>query len=97
MYDNARVKINIEQWCVQSYYTLCQYAPDDSGRLLFAECDPDTGKGKIYIADSNGNIIDSFGENGSSSSFFHTGYRQTWSPDAKNVYIRAAPTQILLL
>lgn len=86
MYENARVKVSMDKWCVHSYYSLCPYAPDGSGRLLFSGCDLKTGKGKVYIMDADGNITHSFGENGTSSSFFHTGYWQTWSPDAKFVY-----------
>ena len=89
MCSNTRIKINTDKWCLHSYYTLCPYAPDDSGRLLFAGCDPDSGKGMVYISDKDGNIIDSFGENDTSSSFFHTGYWQTWSPDAKFVYYQS--------
>ena len=89
MYPNTRVKIDVDKWCLHSYYSLCPYAPDNSGRLLFSGCDPDTGVGKVYIADKDGNIIKSFGENGTSASFFHTGYWQTWSPDAKYVYYQS--------
>ena len=89
MYPNTRIKIAMDKWCLHSYYSLCPYAPDNSGRLLFSGCDPDTGVGKVYIADKDGNIIKSFGENGTSASFFHTGYWQTWSPDAKYVYYQS--------
>ena len=50
MYPNTRVKIDVDKWCLHSYYSLCPYAPDNSGRLLFSGCDPDTGVGKVYIA-----------------------------------------------
>lgn len=86
---NTCVKVAMDKWCLHSYYTLCPYAPDGSGRLLFAGCDLETGKGKVYISDKDGNIIDSFGENGTSPSFFHTGYWQTWGPDGKSVYYQS--------
>lgn len=88
-YQNVSSKIKIPQWCVHSYYTLCPYAPDGSGRLLFSGCDPDTGRGKVYIADEDGNVLDSFGENTVSSSFYHTGFWQSWSPDARYVYYQS--------
>ena len=86
MLQKPNAKTHTDLWCIHSYYTLSPYAPDGSGRLLFAGCDLETGKGRVCIADKEGNVLDSFGENGTSSSFFHTGYWQTWSPDAKKVY-----------
>lgn len=84
--EHPRVKVRLDRWCVHSYYSLCPYAPDGSKRLLFAGCDLETGKGRVYIADEEGKVLDAFGENGTSPSFFHTGYWQTWSPDGKQVY-----------
>ena len=62
-YVNVYSKIKIPQWCVHSYYTQCPYAPDGSGRLLFSGCDPDSGTGRVYIANKDGRILKSFGEN----------------------------------
>ncbi len=83
-------KINIpDRWLVHSYYTLCPYAPDGSGRLLFAGVDLDSRNGYVYILDSAGNIVDTFGEHQVESGFYHTGFWQTWSPDARYVYYQS--------
>lgn len=78
-----------DRWCVHSYYTLCPYAPDGSGRLLLAGADLNTRRGKVYILDPEGRVEDEFGENGTESNFFHTGYWQTWSPDCRYVYYQS--------
>ena len=88
-YVNVYSKIKIPQWCVHSYYTQCPYAPDGSGRLLFSGCDPDSGTGRVYIANKDGRILKSFGENAVSSSFYHTGFWQSWSPDARYIYYQS--------
>ena len=51
--------------------------------------EPAITRKKVVVKDKDGNIIKSFGENGTSASFFHTGYWQTWSPDAKYVYYQS--------
>lgn len=76
----------IDKWCVHSYYTLCPYAPDGSGRLLLAAADLEGNMGEVYILSKDGAVLDKFGKNRCESNFFHTGLWQTWSPDAKHVY-----------
>ncbi len=49
-------------WCVHSYYTLCPYAPDGSARILAADADLDTGLGCVYVLDSDGRVLDRFGD-----------------------------------
>jgi hypothetical protein len=46
------------RWCVHSYYTLCPYAPDGSGRLLLAGADLATNQGEVLILSSEGEVLD---------------------------------------
>ncbi len=78
-----------DRWCLHAYYTLCPFAPDGSGRLLLAGADLDRGKGKVYILSPSGEVLDQFGEGALESSFYHTGYWQSWSPDARFVYYQS--------
>ena len=75
-----------DRWCVHSYYSLCPYAPDGSGRILISGADPESGRAKIYIVSAEGEILNRFGNEIPESSFYHTGCWQTWSSDAKYVY-----------
>lgn len=75
-----------DRWCVHSYYTLCPYAPDGSGRILLAGGDLDRDIGEIIILSPDGAVLDRFGRTKLHSAFFHTGLWQTWSPDARYVY-----------
>ena len=77
------------RWCVHSYYILCPYAPDGSGRLLIAGADLKTKLGKVYVIGADGSVEDEFGENPVESNFYHTGFWQTWSPDARHVYYQS--------
>lgn len=86
-YDNVKPAVNLkDKWCVHAYYTICPWAPDGSGKIVFAAADLKTKTNKVYIADKDKNIITSFGEASVTSSFWHTGRFQTWSPDAKYIY-----------
>lgn len=78
-----------DRWCVHSYYTLCPYAPDGSGRLLLAGADLDRATGEVLILDQDGGVTDRFGEGPLHTAFFHTGRWQTWSPDAGYVYYQS--------
>lgn len=82
-----------ERWCVHSYYTLSPYAPDGSGRILAAGADLARGVGEVLILAPDGAILDRFGSHPVQASFFHTGFWQTWSPDARHVYYRAGTLQ----
>lgn len=75
-----------DEWCVHSYYSLCPYAPDGSGRILFSGTDLKKQRAQIYIASGDGGIQHRFGDEIPESSFYHTGCWQTWSNDAKYVY-----------
>lgn len=77
------------RWCVHAYYTLCPYAPDASGRLLIAGADLETETGTVMIFGPNGAVIDRFGQHKVSAAFWHTGFWQTWSPDARYVYYQS--------
>ena len=74
------------EWCVHSYYTLCPWAPDGSGRLLVSGADLDGGSTHVYILSPEGEVLARFGEGRPDTSFYHTGSWQTWSPDARYVY-----------
>ena len=78
-----------ERWALHAYYTLNPFAPDGSGRLLLAAADLASRTGEILILDSDGKIVDSFGKHPVESMFFHTGFWQTWSPDARFVYYQS--------
>jgi len=78
-----------ERWCLHAYYTLCPFAPDGSGRLLLAGADLENGRGAVYILSADGMVLDRFGEGALEASFYHTGYWQTWSPDARFVYYQS--------
>lgn len=75
-----------DKWCVHSYYSLCPYAPDGSGRILVSGADPKSGRAQIYILSADGEVLDRFGDELPESSFYHTGCWQTWSSDARYVY-----------
>ncbi len=77
------------RWCVHSYYSLCAYAPDDSGRILIAGVDLKTERAEVLILSSTGDILDRFGSVPVTPSFWHTGLWQSWSPDAKMVYYQS--------
>jgi hypothetical protein len=75
-----------DRWCLHSYYSLCPYAPDGSGRILISGADPESGVGEIFILSPDGEILQRFGRHAVQPSYWHTGFWQTWSPDAKSVY-----------
>ncbi len=77
------------RWMIHSYYTLCPVAPDNSGRVLLAGADLKNRTGRIYIFNAEGEVVDEFAEQPTESAFYHTGFWQTWSPDAKYVYYQA--------
>lgn len=77
------------RWCLHSYYTLCPYAPDGSGRILLAGADLESNKAEIYILSPNGEILNSFGSVPATTSFWHTALWQSWSPDARTVYYQS--------
>lgn len=78
-----------DRWSLHSYYTLCPYAPDNSGRILVAGADLSNGKAEIFILSKEGAILDSFGEQLVTPSFWHTAFWQSWSPDAQYVYYQS--------
>lgn len=77
------------RWCLHSYYTLCPYAPDGSGRILAAGANLKDGTGEVLILSPEGEVLDRFGSHFLDGSFYHTGWWQTWSPDARCVYYQA--------
>ncbi|MDQ8194653.1 hypothetical protein QEH59_09460 [Coraliomargarita sp. SDUM461004] len=81
------------RWCLHSYYTLCPYAPDGSGRLLIAGADLDKDKAEVFVLDSNGAILNRFGNIPTSPSFWHTGLWQSWSRDGQQIYFQSGSQQ----
>ncbi len=78
-----------DRWCVHSYYTLCPYAPDGSGRILLAGADLATNEGEVLILSAEGEVLDRFGRQPVTPSFWHTGFWQSWSPDSRFVYFQS--------
>lgn len=74
---------------MHSYYSLCPYAPDNSGRILVAGCDLEHKWGQVYILDSDGYVLDTFGSQRIGTSFYHTGLWQAWGPNGNSVYYSA--------
>lgn len=74
------------RWALHSYYSLCPYAPDRSGRLLLAGADIENGLAEVFVLSAEGEVIERFGTQPPSTSFWHTGFWQSWSPDARCVY-----------
>lgn len=78
-----------DRWCVHSYYTLCPYAPDSSGRILCSGADLASGTAEVLILSPDGEVLDRFGSAPVTPSFWHTGFWQSWSPDARFVYFQS--------
>jgi hypothetical protein len=76
-------------WALHSYYTLCPYAPDGSGRILVAGCDLASQTVKVLVLDRNGRVQQQVGKVPATGSFWHTGLWQSWSPDARFVYYQS--------
>lgn len=85
------------EWCVHSYYTLCPYAPDGSGRLLLSGADLDGNVTHVYIISPEGEVLARFGEGKPDTNFYHTGSWQTWSPDARYVYYQGGDMKTPLI
>jgi len=81
------------RWSVHSYYTVSPYAPDGSGRVLAAGADLADGTGEVVVLSNTGEVLDRFGRHRLQTSFFHTGWWQTWSPDAHHVYFQSGPPE----
>ncbi|EIP96413.1 hypothetical protein OpiT1DRAFT_00828 [Opitutaceae bacterium TAV1] len=82
-----------DRWSLHSYYTLCPYAPDGSDRLLVSGADLATRTGEIIVfgpagADGRRAIETRFPAGPVSDAYWHTGYWQTWSPDARAIYFQ---------
>ncbi|MFA9480319.1 hypothetical protein ACERK3_18770 [Phycisphaerales bacterium AB-hyl4] len=82
-----------DRWCVHGYYTLCPYAPDDSGRIVIAGADLDRDLAEVIILSAEGDVLDRFGRVTPTASFWHTGLWQSWSPDARFIYYQSGSLQ----
>ena len=80
-------------WCVHSYYTLCPYAPDGTGRILAAGADLATNQAEVLVLCPEGDVLDRFGRQPVIPSFWHTGFWQSWSPDSRYVYFQSGTMQ----
>ena len=78
-----------DRWCIHSYYTLCPYAPDGSGRILIAGADLDNNRAEVIILEADGAIEQRIAFLSVAPSFWHTGLWQSWSPDANCVYFQS--------
>lgn len=76
-------------WCLHSYYSMSPYATDGSGRILIAGANPQTNIGEVLILSRTGEVLDRFGKQSVSASFWHTGFWQSWSPDCRYVYYQS--------
>lgn len=75
------------RWCLHSYYTISPYAPDQSGRMLIAAVDVESGEGEVLVLSRDGEVLNRFGRQPvKDTGFYHTGFWQTWSADTKYVY-----------
>lgn len=79
------------RWVIHSYYTLCPYAPDGSGRLLLAGADLERGRacGLIVEADDGATVVARSPEVDTVESFWHTGQWQSWGETSEHVYLQA--------
>ena len=77
-----------DRWCLHGYYSLCPYATDGSDRILLAGVDLTTKNGEIIILGPDRSIEQRFSAGPVTEAFWHTGYWQTWSPDARAVYFQ---------
>lgn len=77
-----------DRWCVHSYYSLCPYSPDGSDRILLTGAELGTNKGEIIILGPDRRVEQRFPAGMITNAFWHTGYWQTWSPDADAVYFQ---------
>jgi len=82
-----------DRWTIHAYYTLSPYAPDGSDQILAAGANLDDGTGEVLVLDRDGAVLDRFGQEATNAAFWHTGWWQTWSPDARFVYYQAGSLQ----
>lgn len=76
------------RWCLHGYYSLCPYAPDGSDRILLAGADLAARTGEIIVLGPDRGIETRIPAGPVSDAFWHTGYWQTWSPDARSLYFQ---------
>ena len=77
-----------DRWSLHGYYSLCPYAPDGSDRIVLAGADLETRTGEVIILGEDRSIERRWDAGPVSDAFWHTGYWQTWSPDALAVYFQ---------
>lgn len=78
-----------DRWTLHSYYSLCPYAPDGSGRLLLAGADPSANQAEIFVLDAERRLVDRWGGLPVTPSFWHTGLWQSWSHDGRHVFYQS--------
>lgn len=77
------------RWCLHSYYSLCPYAPDHSGRILISGVDLESQRAEVLILSADGVVLQRIGSVPVTPSFWHTGLWQSWSPDASAIYYQS--------
>jgi len=82
-----------DRWTIHSYYTLCPYAPDGSGRILAAGAEVASGTAEVMVLSPEGAVLERFGRNAVTPSFWHTAFWQSWSPDCRHVYYQSGTLQ----
>lgn len=80
-----------DRWMIHAYYTISPFAPDGSGRIIAAAADLDAPEptGEVVILDAGGSVIDRFGRNPVTPSFWHTGFWQCFGPDGRYAYFQS--------
>jgi hypothetical protein len=78
-----------DRWCLHSYYSLCPYAPDGSGRILISGTNLETNLAEVLVLSLDGSILDRFGSIPATPSYWHTGLWQSWSEDSMSVYFQS--------
>ncbi len=86
---NIRVLPIPERWCVHSYYSLCPYAPDGSGRILISGVSLESQKAEVLVLSADGTVLHRIGSVEVTPSYWHTGLWQSWSPDGNAVYYQS--------
>ena len=72
-----------DRWMIHAYYTISPFAPDGSGRIIAAAADLDAPEpmGEVVILDREGAVLERFGRNRVTPSFWHTGFWQCFGPE----------------
>ena len=89
--DEPRWLTVANRWMIHAYYTIPPFAPDGSGRIIAAAADLDAPEpvGEVVILDADGNVLNRFGRNPVTPSFWHTGFWQCFGPEGRYAYFQS--------